>query len=136
MDRAVDVLRKLKADAVECLWIRLQGRQVFLLDDRRWHIPGRIDRDELHFGTEHRRRQIRFADHDFRVPVDLVVVVERECVIRDVDDNMRIAQVARCPAPALHIYYDEITWVSGALTYLSAFAVKRADSVRSEIAVD
>src|SRR5215831_15617063 len=136
MDRAVGVLRQLKADAVECLWIRLQGRQVFLLDDRRWHIPGRIDRDELHFGTEHRRRQIRFADHDFRVPVDLVVIVERERVIRDVDDNMRIAQVARCPAPALHIHDDHVSRVSCARTCFPAFTVEHADRVRPEIAVD
>ena len=41
-----------------------QGRQIFVVNDRRRHVPGRVDSDVFHLGTEHRRLHARLADDD------------------------------------------------------------------------
>ena len=112
-------------------------RQIFVLDDRRRHVPGRIDGDELHLRADHRRRLARLAGHDLGVPVDLVVVPERQAIIRHVDDDMRIAEIARQPAPALHVDDDGVDRIGGR-TLCGGFllAVQRAHRIGAEIAVD
>ena len=126
----------LQADAIERLRVLLQRRQVFVLDDRGRHVPGRVDGDEFHLRADHRRRLARLSGHDLGVPVDLVVVVERQGVIRHVDDHVRIAEVARQPAPALHVDDDGVDRIGGRPVRDLLLAVERAHGVGAEIAVD
>src|SRR5512139_1256322 len=85
VDGSILVLSYLQADAIECLRVRLQRRQIFVLDDRGRHIPGRIDGDELHISAHHRRRLARLPGYDLGVPVRLAIVVENPLY----DDEVR-----------------------------------------------
>ena len=107
-DGAVRVLLDLQPDALHRLRVLLQRRQVFVLDDRRRHVPGRIDGDELHLCAEQRRRLARLADHDLGLPDQLAVVHDAQRVVRDVDHHVGLAEVARHPAPALHVGDDDV----------------------------
>src|SRR5690348_17892285 len=53
------------------------------------------------------------ADDDPGFPIDLAVVEERQSVIGNVDDHVRIAEVARYPAPALHVHDDRVDRIGG-----------------------
>ena len=54
------------------------------------------------------------ADHDARLPDLVAVVHDLEREVRDVQHDMRLAEVARHPAPALHIGEDGIDRVLAA----------------------
>ena len=113
---AVRILIDFQADAVERLRILLQRRQIFVLDDRRRHVPGRIDGDELHLRRGHRRRLGRLAGDDLGLPVQTALVEQAQRVVGHVDDDIVVvvvAELARQPAPALHVDDDGVDRIGG-----------------------
>ncbi len=112
--RAVAVLLELEAHALKHGRVLLQRRQVFVVDDRRRHVPGRIDRDVLHRLREQRgRMRARLAGDDAGGPDLLAALHHLERVVGNVEDDIGIAQrrraeVARQPAPALHVDHHRV----------------------------
>src|SRR5262249_3458613 len=58
--------------------------------------------------AEQRRRHVRLADDDAGGPDLGAVVHHLEREVRQVDHDVSLAEVARIPAPALHIGDDEV----------------------------
>ena len=125
---AVRPLLQLQAHALEHGRILLQRRQVFVVDDRRRHVPGRVDGDVLHRLREERRRRAGLADHHARLPDRRAVVVDAQREVRDVQHDMRLAEVARHPAPALHVGDDDL------VVFFVALAVERVDGLLRQLA--
>ena len=74
---AVLVLRQVEAHPLEHGRILLQGRQIFVVDDRRRHVPGRVDGDVFHRLRQKRgRMDAGLADHDARLPDRGAMVVD------------------------------------------------------------
>ena len=71
---AVPVISHSQPHPLERRRVSLQPGQIFIVDDRGRHVPGRIDGDELHRLTEQRRRHVLLADYDSGAP-DLGAVV-------------------------------------------------------------
>ena len=100
---------ELQAHALQHGRILLQRRQIFAVDDRRRHVPGRIDRDELHgLGQQRRGMNAGLAGHDLGGPDLRAVLHHLERIIGDVENDIGVAdrgraEVARQPAPALHV---------------------------------
>ena len=113
-DAAVGGARELEAHAVEHGRVLRQGGQIFVVDDRRRHVPGRIDGDELHRLRQFRRRMLAgLADDDARGPCLRAVVHQLQGVVGDVEDHIGVAErfrteFARQPAPALHVGAHDI----------------------------
>ena len=63
---AVAVALQLETHALQHGRILLQGRQIFVVDDRRRHVPGRVDGDELHRLRQKRRGVDGLADDNTR----------------------------------------------------------------------
>ena len=101
------ILHQVEAHPLEHGRILLQRGQVFVVDDRRRHVPGRVDGDVLHRLRQERRRRAGLADHDARRPDRRVVVVDAQREVRDVQHHMGLAEIARHPAPALHVGHDD-----------------------------
>ncbi len=89
--------------------VLLQRRQVLVVDDRRRHVPGRVDRDELHGLRQQRRRMDAGLAGHYPGGPDLSAVLHHlERIVGDVEDDIGVAdrgraEVARQPAPALHV---------------------------------
>ena len=98
-----------QAHALQHGRVLLQRRQIFVVDDRGRHVPGRIDGDELHRLRQQRRRLVaRLAGDDAGGPDRRAVLHHLEREVRDVEDHIgvaerRRAELARQPAPALHV---------------------------------
>src|ERR1700736_1208695 len=69
-----------------------------------------------------------FADHDTRLPDRGAVIVDVQRVVRNVQDDMRLAEIARYPAPAFHVGDDDL------VVALLALAVERIDGRVGELA--
>ena len=106
---AVAVLRQPQAHPLQHGRILLQRRQIFVVDDRRRHVPGRIDGDELHRLRQFGRRLLAgLAGDDARGPGLRAVVHHPQREVRNVQHHvgvaeLRLAELARQPAPALHV---------------------------------
>ena len=85
-----------------------QRRQIFIVHDRGRHVPGRIDRDVFHGLAQQRRLHAGLADHDPGGPDLGAVVHHLEREVRLVDEHMGVAEIARIPAPALHVGDDGV----------------------------
>ena len=86
--------------------VGLDRRQHLLQRDRGRHVPGRVDDDVLDLVGEDRRLIGRLADDDAGGVDDLAVLVDVEGEIRNVDPDVEAAEIARHPAPALHVGED------------------------------
>ena len=109
---------------------RLVDRQELVVDDRLRHVPGRIERDELHRLGEQRRLMPRLADHGAGLPDLLAVVINADEKIRDVELDVCLAEVTRHPAPAFH------GGENGVELFDAARAVDRFDGRRVQLAGD
>ncbi len=69
------------------------------------------------------------SDHDLGVPDRRALVVDAQREVRNVQDHMRLAEVARHPAPALHVGHDDL------VVALLALAVERIERRVGELAV-
>src|SRR5262249_27553364 len=83
-------------------------RQVLVPNDRRRHLPGRVDGDGIHLLRQQRARHARLADHNARGPHLPSVVDHLEGEVGLVDLHTRFADVAVVPAPAFHVGDDSI----------------------------
>jgi hypothetical protein len=70
------------------------------------------------------------------VPVDLAAIVQRQRIVRHVDDHVQIAEVARKPAPALHVDDDRVDLVLGrALPAFGLLTVEHTHGIGAEHAI-
>ena len=108
-DRAVVVVTDLQSDPRQRARIARQRRQIFVADDRRRHVPGRIDRDVFHrLGQQRRGVVAGLADDDLGRPHRLAVLHHLQRVVGDVDHHIGRADVVRHPAPAFHVGDDGV----------------------------
>ena len=114
MHAAVAVGGDPQAHAREHGRVLRQRRQIFVAHDRRRYVPGRIDRDELHRLGDLRRRGRGLADNDTGLPDLLAVVHHAQHVVRNVERDVSVTEIARRPAPALHIRDDGLDHVGAA----------------------
>ena len=86
-----------------------------MIDNRRRHVPSRIDGDEFHIRRHDRRRHFRLADHDPGHPHQFVVVHHPQCEVGQINDDISVGKLVRHPAPALHIGEDDVDRLVGLL---------------------
>ena len=103
---AVDIGEHLVALAGHVARVAAHGRQHFLHRDRGRHVPARIDDNRFHRVGEDRGLVGDLADHGAGGVDDLAVLDDADAVFRDVRDDVELAEVARHPAPALHVGDD------------------------------
>ena len=127
---AVAIVDQLQAHALQHRRILLQRRQILAVDDRWRHVPGRVDGHILHRLGEQRGRLVDFADHDARGPDLGTVVHHLEREVRQIDHDMGVAEIARVPAPALHVGHDHVDRL------VARRAVELLDRLRIDIAGD
>ncbi|MEE7470041.1 hypothetical protein MOF8_26965 [Methylobacterium oryzae] len=73
------------------------------LQDRGRDVPGRVDDRVFHRAREQGRARFRLADDDPRLVAHDAAPIGAEAVFRHVDQDVIRAQVARQPAPPLHV---------------------------------
>ena len=127
---AIAIVDELEAHSFQRHRVALQHRHIFVVYDRRRHVPGRIDGDVFHRLAKQRRRHVRLADHDSGAPDLGVVVHHPQREVRQIDDHVGLAEIARIPAPALHIGDDGVDLLVARRT------IELLDGLRIEIAGD
>ncbi len=85
--------------------LRADGSVSFSRDVSR-HVPERREDEVGHPVVEDRRLRIRLADDDAHRKRIGSVIPDVEPHFRDVDEDVRIAEIARQPSPSLHVQLD------------------------------